>query len=80
MAPEAFWTPLLRALGLDKSGKSPRNKEMDRLIADLKDSMPDRRDVYKRQGGRVCLGPLARPFEFSERGGRIEPAVRALLG
>jgi HEAT repeat protein len=43
MAPEAFWTPLLRALGLDKKRALPRDKEIDKLIADLKDPMPDRR-------------------------------------
>jgi HEAT repeat protein len=43
MAPEVFWMPLLRALGLDKSRALPRDKEIDKLIADLKDLMPDRR-------------------------------------
>jgi HEAT repeat protein len=43
MAPESFLTPLLRALGLNKGGSLPRDREIDKLIADLKDSMADRR-------------------------------------
>ena len=43
MAPEAFWVPLLRALGFDKGGPSKRDKQIEKLITDLKDPIPDRR-------------------------------------
>ena len=59
MAPESFWTPLLRALGLDKSGKLPRDKEIEKLIADLKDPMPDRRRSAAWSLGKMKPVPKA---------------------
>jgi HEAT repeat protein len=43
MAPESFWTSLLRTLGLEKSTVSPRDREIEKYITDLQDALPDRR-------------------------------------
>jgi HEAT repeat protein len=66
MAPQTtFWTPLLRALGLDKSGPSARDREIEKLIADLKDPMPDRRRSAawslgkKKPVAKAAIEPLA---------------------
>jgi HEAT repeat protein len=43
MAPESFFMRVVRALGLDKAAKPKRDMEIERLIGDLKDPLPDRR-------------------------------------
>lgn len=43
MAPEPFYMRLISALGLDKASKPTRDKELEKLITDLKDPLPDRR-------------------------------------
>jgi len=43
MAPEPFWKSLIRTLGLEKSKVSPRDREIEKLVTDLKDPLPDRR-------------------------------------
>ena len=43
MAPEPFYIRLARALGLDKAAKPKREAEIERLIGELKDPLPDRR-------------------------------------
>ena len=64
MAPESFWTSLIRTLGLEKSAVSPRDKEIEKYINDLKDPLPDRRRSAAWSLGKMkpvataAIGPL----------------------
>ena len=59
MAQQSFWMSVVRALGLEKSGATPRDKKLEQLIADLKDPLVDRRRSAAWSLGKIKPVPKA---------------------
>ncbi len=61
--------PIVRALGLDKSKVSPRDREIEKLVKDLKDPLADRRRSSAWSLGKMkpvattAIEPLAQVAE-----------------
>ncbi len=69
MAPESFWMRMIRTLGLEKTGAPPRDKKIEKLIADLNDPLADRRRSAAWSLGKIkpvpkdAIEPLAQVAE-----------------